>query len=167
MADMKVFISWSGELSKQVAELLAGWIEDALQGVQTWISTEDIEKGSIWFADIGNQLAETQFGVLVLTQDNMDARWILFEAGALSKGLTKSRVCPLLVNFSPSDLKPPLSQFNCATATRDDMLKLVRAINAQGGTSALTDDKLQKAFLKWWDDFATKLCDMVKSFKPA
>jgi hypothetical protein len=49
---MKVFISWSGDLSKQVAGLLAGWIEDVLQGVETWISTEDIEKGSIWFTDV-------------------------------------------------------------------------------------------------------------------
>ncbi|PYJ82158.1 MAG: hypothetical protein DME22_19350 [Verrucomicrobia bacterium] len=56
---MRVFISWSGELSKQVAELLATWIEDILQGIQTWISTEDIDKGSIWFTEISGQLTDT------------------------------------------------------------------------------------------------------------
>jgi hypothetical protein len=96
----------------------------------------------------------------------MDARWILFEAGALSKGLTKSRVCPLLVNLPPSELKPPLSQFNCATILREDMLKLLTSVNTSSGSTALANDKLQKAFHKWWEDFSTNLAKIVKEFKP-
>jgi hypothetical protein len=93
---MKVFISWSGELSKQVAQVLHDWIEDVLQGTEAWISSEDIDKGSFWFGEIGNELSETGIGILCLTKDNIHAPWILFEAGALSKGLSKNRVCPFL-----------------------------------------------------------------------
>jgi len=70
---MKVFISWSGPFSKQVAELLRDWVGDVLQGVQPWISSEDIEKGSFWFGEISNQLAETSFGIICLTTENKDA----------------------------------------------------------------------------------------------
>jgi hypothetical protein len=42
---MKVFISWSGDLSKKVAELLSTWLEDVLQGTKAWLSEDDIDKG--------------------------------------------------------------------------------------------------------------------------
>jgi hypothetical protein len=164
---MKVFISWSGELSRQVAELLGGWIEDVLQGVQAWISTDDIEKGSLWFTDISGQLSETGIGILCLTKKNVNATWILFEAGALSKGLNKNRVCPLLVNLGPTDLRPPLSLFNATLPNRDDMLKLVKTINAQSGDKGLSDERVQKAFNRWWDEFDTKFGGIVSAYKPA
>ena len=163
---MKVFISWSGDLSKKVAEVLHDWIEDVLQGTDAWISTDDIDKGSLWFSDIANGLSETGVGILVLSKDNVSAPWLLFEAGALSKGLTKSRVCPLLVNLTPADLKAPLSQFNATMPMKEDMLKLVKTINSQKGEQALTDDRLQKAFDRWWSDFETKFAETLKTHNP-
>jgi hypothetical protein len=68
---MKVFISWSGELSKQVADTLGPWIECVLQGTKTWKSDEDIAKGSVSFREISNQLSKSSFGVLCLTPDNI------------------------------------------------------------------------------------------------
>src|SRR5438045_2181304 len=130
---MKVFISWSGELSRQVAKLLHEWLGNVLQNVEPWLSEADIEKGSVWFGEIGDQLAKTGFGILCLTPENLTAPWLLFEAGALSKGLTKARVCPLLVKVQPTDLRPPLSQFNAALPVKDEMQKLVTAINTATG----------------------------------
>ena len=159
----RVFISWSGELSRRVAELLNVWIGNVLQGVATWISTEDIDKGSIWFAEIGSQLAEVGVGVICLTPENITAPWILFEAGALSKGLTQSRVCPIAINIEPSDLKPPLSQFNVSRPRKDDMLKLIKTINSQNGSTALSDEKVKSAVEKWWDDFERPFDKIIKS----
>jgi hypothetical protein len=45
---MKIFISWSGDLSRKVAELLSTWLEDVLQGTKAWRSEADIDKGKIW-----------------------------------------------------------------------------------------------------------------------
>lgn len=163
---MKVFISWSGPLSKEVAQLLGSWIRDVLQGIETWISTDDIDKGSLWFGDISGQLADTSVGILCLTRENIDAPWILFEAGALSKGLSKSRVCPLLVNLSHTDLKPPLSQFNGTLPTREDMFKLIRTINAQYRENALSDDRIERAFDRWWTDFERQFTAILKNYKP-
>lgn len=152
---MKVFISWSGEYSGKVAELLKSWLEDVFQDVEAWISKEDISKGEIWFTGLSDTLAKTDFGILCLTAENVVSPWILFEAGALSKGLSKSRVCPLLIDFEASRLTPPLSQFNAARPTKPEMGKLVEAINVHGG-NLLAPEKLSKAFERWWEEFDSK-----------
>ena len=164
---MKVFISWSGDLSKQVANLLGTWIGDVLQGTETWISSDDIDKGSLWFGDITKQLAETSVGILCLTRENITAPWVLFEAGALSKGLSTSRVCPLLVNLSHTDLKPPLSQFNGTLPKKEDILKLILTINSQNRDKVLSDDKVQRAFDRCWGEFDSKFSTILKGYKPA
>jgi TIR domain-containing protein len=166
LARMKVFISWSGSLSKQVALLLRSWIEDVLQGTETWISADDIDKGSIWFGDISEQLASTSVGILCLTQDNQDSNWVQFEAGALSKGLSKSRVCPFLINLGHADLKPPLSLFNGTLPTKDDLLKLIKTINAENGERGLSEDRVEKAFEKWWDTFEADFRETLAQHKP-
>jgi len=134
---MKVFISWSGELSKQVAELLRDWIPNLLQFVEPWMSNQDIESGSVWFDEISKELSENGIGILCLTPENLEAPWLLFEAGALFKGLTKNRVCPLLINLRKTDVKPPLSQLNLTLADREGILKLIRSINEHGGEKKL------------------------------
>jgi hypothetical protein len=70
---MKVFIRWSGDLSKKVPELLSTWLEDVLQGTKTWLSAADIDKGKIWFGDIAAQLSDTGVGILCLTLEKRNA----------------------------------------------------------------------------------------------
>lgn len=41
---MKIFLSWSGEKSKNIAESLKDWLEQVIQTSEPWISTS-IEKG--------------------------------------------------------------------------------------------------------------------------
>lgn len=150
---MQVFISWSGDLSQGVAELLASWIPDVLQGTRTWISNKDIDKGATWFNDIQNALQDVGAGILCVTRDNMNAPWLLFEAGALSKGLTKTRVIPLLIDLKPADLRPPLAQFNGCQPTIDDMVNMMLTINKQNRKSALTEASVRKTCSRWWKDF--------------
>jgi hypothetical protein len=165
---MKVFVSWSGHLSKQVAELLREWLPSVLQNVDVWVSSEDIEKGSLWFGAINHELADTRFGILCLTPDNIGAPWILFEAGALSKGLTQSRVSPLLIGLSTVDLRPPLNLFNGTLPSQGEMLKLVKAINGNAGENEkLPDERVQKAFDRWWQDFEGRLKTIKETGEPA
>lgn len=152
-ADMKVFLSWSGELSKRVAELLNEWIPNVIQSAEPWFSPDDIAKGDIWFTNINDALGATTVGIICLTKENLNAPWILFEAGALSKGLTKNRVCTFLVDLEPKDLKPPLSQFNATRTAKENVAKLVTAINGMDKEKALPDDRIKKAFDQWWPSF--------------
>jgi hypothetical protein len=162
---MKVFISWSGELSKQVAELLAEWIPSVIQSAHPWVSTGGIEKGEVWFNAIAEQLADGAIGIICLTQEHMDARWILFEAGALSKGLTTNRVCTFLINLDPSQLVPPLSQFNATKPVKEDVLQLIQTINKQE-KQPLPEVRLKAAFEQWWGVFEDRF-KKILSKKPS
>lgn len=41
-ARVKVFIGWSGEQSRSVAQALRGWLRTVVQHVEPWMSDEDI-----------------------------------------------------------------------------------------------------------------------------
>ena len=97
---MKIFISWSGERSRQVADLLSNWIQCVLQAVDPWLSSKDIDRGSLWFSEITNQLSNTHNGIVCLTKANLNKPWILFESGALAKGLNSNRVYTFLIDLT-------------------------------------------------------------------
>jgi hypothetical protein len=142
---MTVFISWSGSLAHAVALHLDSWLPSVIQSVKTWVSSNDIEKGSVWSSELNDALS-TSVGIVCVTQENKEAPWLLFEAGALSKGLTKARVCPLLIDMKTQDVQPPLSQFNLTQPQKEDMLKLAKTINAADPDNALPESRLEKAF---------------------
>jgi len=151
---MKVFISWSGDLSKRVAEVLKEWIPRVLQNAEPWISTSCIEKGAQSFDEISSNLSAVTVGVLCVTRDNMTAPWLLFEAGALAKGLSKSRVCPLLIDAeSPSELIPPLSNFQATMPIKEDVTKLMKTINASDPDKKILDHRVEDAVEHWWPKF--------------
>lgn len=150
---MKVFMSWSGERSKAAAELLKWWTRSVIQASRPWISTEDVDRGALWFTEINNGLNETAIGIVCLTHENKERPWILFEAGALAKGLSNNRVCTFLVDLTDQDIKDPLAQFNHTTPTEGDMRKLARTLNRGLGANALEDDVLTDAFNAYWGQF--------------
>lgn len=150
---MDIFVSWSGERSKAVAELLVDWVKSVLQVTKPWISTRDIDKGSLWFSEISSRLQATSAGIICLTQDNKNNPWILFESGALAKGISASRICTFLVDLKPSDIKDPLAQFNHTTPDREGMFSLVRTLNRSLGENSLADTTLKRAFDAYWPQF--------------
>lgn len=154
---MKLFLSWSTEESHLLAQALADWVPSVVQSIEPFLSSEDIQKGALWFTELGNELEATDFGILCLTPYNREAPWILFEAGALSKKLSTTRVVPLLVEVSPADIKPPLSHFNLAQANEGEIKKIVQTLNANLGEARLSEARLGSAFTKWWPDLEKKL----------
>ena len=149
---MKVFISWSGDRSKAVATALRTWIPDVIQSAEPWMSKADIDAGSRWGRDIEGELAKTRFGVLCLTPENVDAAWLLFEAGALAKTIEDTYVCPYLFGMEPGDVPPgPLTLFQAKRANRDETWDVIQTINkASGDEEALTDSQLERAYKRWW-----------------
>jgi hypothetical protein len=88
MADkVKVFISWSGELSRRLADEIQRWLPATLQFVKPYFTPVDIEKGTKWVSEISAELSKSHVGIICLTKENLSSPWILFEAGALSKNL--------------------------------------------------------------------------------
>lgn len=153
---MDVFISWSGEsgeLSRQVANLLHEWLKNVLQFVNPYVSSRDIEKGAAWFGNISSNLKASDYGLICLTADNLTSPWIHFEAGAIANRFDMNRISAILVNVSPTDVAPPLGQFQHTEPTEEDMFKLVGALNRLSKESALSETQLRNSFNKWWPDF--------------
>ena len=97
---MKVFISWSGEQSRQVALALRAWLPQALQAASPYMSEKEHEAGALWDRLLSTALEESDFGVICVTPSNLESRWLNFEAGALSKAVDQARVVPLLFNLT-------------------------------------------------------------------
>ena len=148
--NMEIFISWSGERGQALATILGKWLPKVIQSLKTWISASDIDKGARWLKEVSERLDSTNFGILCLTPENINEPWILFEAGALSKALNSSSVCPVLLDFAPSEIKGPLSQFQATKLQRDDMLKLLHTINKNLGAEALKEAQVEEFFTVWW-----------------
>ena len=127
---VKVFISWSGLLSQQVAQILRKWIPIFIQKIEPFVSSEDIEKGARWNPSITKELEESRCGVICLTKDNLNKSWLNFEAGALSNRTSDNRVMSFLFDLLPSDIIfSPLTQFQAAYFQRDEIKKLIGSLN--------------------------------------
>lgn len=147
---MKIFISWSGETSHKVAKVLRDWLPSVIQSITPYVSSEDIDKGARWSSDIASELDESAFGILCVTPENLNAPWLNFEAGALGKSVDKSRVCPFLFRIKRSDIKGPILQFQSTIHEKEDVYKLLKAVNDTCGEFGIEESRLEKAFYVWW-----------------
>lgn len=154
---MKIFISWSGAKSGSVGEALYDWLPQVIQVLEPWLSATDIEKGARWRTAISTHLEESAFGIVCLTRDNMEAPWLLFESGALSKFQQTSRVCTFLIDLKPTEVREPLAQFQSTRAIMADVFKLIETINKQLGDAALESRKLERAFRLAWPELEQRL----------
>jgi hypothetical protein len=164
---MKVFLSWSGTRSKEVAEALKEWLPDVLQSVTTFVSSADIEKGRDFFSVLRTELSESNFGILCLTKDNCRKPWVLFEAGALAKVLDNSSLCPYLIDMEPADLPDPLRLFEAAIANEQGTRELVRALNTASDALRLAEPQIRRTFDRWWPDLKPKLESKAKPLGPS
>lgn len=154
---MKVFISWSGDQSRDVAHALKEWLPAVIQAVRPYFSPADIEKGARWSSEIAKELEQSRIGVICLTKSNLSAPWIMFEAGALAKSMEKSRVIPLLLGVDPSELFGPLTQFQASGFNKEEVRKLLKSINSALTEGNLEPDVLNAVFEKWWPDLEARV----------
>ena len=107
---MNTFICWSQSRSKQLAEALRGWLPQVFAGEEFFLSS-DIEKGTLWFEAIRNQLKKADAAIICLTPDNVDSPWMHFEIRAIAGWRKESRILTYLFGVKPADIKGPLRSF--------------------------------------------------------
>ena len=154
---MKVFLSWSGHKSHQVALVLRDWLPSVIQSLTPYVSSEDIDKGARWSTDIAKELEDSTFGILCVTKDNLEAPWLLFEAGALSKMMDKSSVCPFIFDLKRAEVKGRILQFQSTIFDKDDVKKLLLTLNKACGDAGLKEELLSKTFDVWWPNLEESL----------
>ncbi len=154
---MKIFASWSGDQSRQVAEALREWLPNVLQSSKVFMSKEDIPAGDRGLNTIAESLKECDFGIIVLTATNLTAPWILFEAGALSNRFPNTtRVAPILCGLRElATVGGPLGQFQHVRFDKDGIESLVKSLNSAAATP-LDEKRVQEAFAVWWPRLEAK-----------
>lgn len=162
---MKIFISWSGDRSKQIAVALKTFTKMVLQETEPWISSNDIDGGSVWFNKITQQLKESQTSIICLTHENINEPWILFEAGAVAKGIETNRPCTLLIDLNPTDIKGPLAQFNHTLCNKDGLRKLLNELN-KSLKQPLEETQFDSLFEALWPSLSPSI-EKVLAQKPS
>lgn len=154
---MKVFISWSGNTSLKVAVIFREWLPSVIQSIEPYVSSEDIDKGARWSTDIAKELENSNFGILCVTKENLEAPWLSFEAGALSKTMEKSFVTPFLFDIKRAEVKGPILQFQSTIFQKDDVKRMVQTLNKACGETGISDTMLDKAFDVWYPSLEESL----------
>lgn len=148
---MKIFISWSGAASRELARILKEWLPTVLPYARPWLSSDDIRKGKPWDAELTKQLEATSYClVCVTTKEVAEAPWVNFEAGAVSKYVERAHVSPLLVNVRPKDLDGvPLARFQCTQFNKTDVESLLLSVN-EAAETPLSGDQLSRNLRNTW-----------------
>lgn len=157
-----VFISWSGDRSKHIALGLRDWLPAILQSAKPWMSEYDIDKGTRAVEEIGKALSDIKVGIVCLTPENMESRWILFEAGALSRTIDiKTRLCTyLLGGLEPKVILQPLGIFQATRSTKADTRQLIRTINVAINDEPLAENVVDMLFDSLWPQLESVILSM-------
>ncbi|MFT7593946.1 MAG: membrane-associated HD superfamily phosphohydrolase [Paracoccaceae bacterium] len=158
-----VFISWSGQQSKEIAEELRNWIPSVLQFAKPYYTPNDIEKGAKWGSEVSQKLSECNVGIVCLTKENFTKPWILFEAGALSKDLKQSKVCSILFGMENTDLTGPLTTFQTTSFSKRDFKNLMNTINLSGLENTLAKETFDRVFEMWWPQLEEKVTTIMET----
>lgn len=160
---MKVFLSWSGNESRQLAEIFKEWLPNVLQYIDPYMSSKDISLGERWNNSITDNLNESSYGLVFVTPANINSPWINYEAGALSKTMD-SKVVPILYEAEVVILNDgPLKQFQSAKDLKEEsILSLVRSINAANKEGKIDESRLEKAFNMWWSTLNRNIQNITK-----
>ena len=163
---MKVFISWSGDRSKQLAEAIHWWLPHVLQFAKPYFTPADIEKGKRWSSDISKELEQSKIGLIAMTEENLTSPWIMFEAGAISKVVEEGRVCPIVFGIAKTDLVGPLASFQAIEFTEAEVRQLLKTINNAAKEATLPERHLEEAFSMWWPELEKKVAAVSSAAQP-
>nr|WP_218680384.1 toll/interleukin-1 receptor domain-containing protein [Rhodococcus qingshengii] len=165
----KVFISWSGSRSSNIAKVWHELLKDMFERVEPFMSSTDIDAGARGFDDIKAKLDGSSFCIAIVTKETENAPWINFEAGALSKQVSNAhvRIVPCLVGYeNEGDLLGPLKQFQAKMLDRDGIIDILKALS-----KVVPIDWSDKAkhFDRLWDEYDEKfqIAQKVSNSQPA
>lgn len=158
---MRIFICWAGDRARIVARELHTFLVDVLglQDDQVFMSQTSIRPGGRSVDEIEQALVQAKFGVVVVTPEGLNSRWLHFEAGALAARLTKIRVVPFLVGVDGKSIvqESPLGQVGgglqaVSAHDEDEVRAMVRTINGER-ESGSAESSVDRRFALFWPAF--------------
>jgi len=161
---MDVFLSWSGTASKQIAELLRDWLPRVIQRSKPWVSSQDISSGQRWFEQISKAATSDSFGIFFLTPENINSQWIHYEAGALSRISSDTRITGLLLQeLKPSQISGPLAHYQHQSFNKEGVQSLIIDMNQFGHDGFVSEEILIRAFENEWPELEAKYRNIISN----
>lgn len=160
----KIFISWSGENSKKIAEGLKDTLENkifATSGLKCFVSTEDIASGEDWWCKIQKELRACKQGIVCVTKENIRAPWIFFEAGAMVA--RDVPVIQLLFQCNKNVLNnSPLKGKQCRSfGDQSQFLQMINDINDRLGLLQIGKQQINAIARAAYEEMKESLADIL------
>lgn len=165
---MKIFLSWSGDLSKKIALCFKDWLPQIVQRLDTppFISDE-IESGTNWSNRVFEELRQSDIIITFLTPENIHSPWVNFEAGVAANS-SNSRVVAFLLYLQEEDLKnSPLQLYQNIEYDEEKIKKLFKEINDQLGNSKQDEKIVENNFKAFWPQFNRELKEITMGYETA
>jgi hypothetical protein len=162
---MDVFICWSKETGKKIAEALETWIPKVIKAVNIPFSDKEMHPDRLWLKKHQKEFASTDFGIICLTPDNLglDDKWIGVKSGAIytAPGGVKDHTVVYLHEIEPSEIQEGVyAQFLRVKDDKSGTFKLLETINEavrEKGQEYLDDENLYGEFEANWPNLKNKL----------
>lgn len=160
---MKIFISWSGEKSRRIAEHFKNTLPCFNNRIsELFFAPEDIRAGRLWFTEIQEFLKDCDIGIVILTENNLQSPWIHFETGAIAKKVNESRIFVMKCGFDKKT-NPPLNLFQ-STKPQDkkDFKRFISELNNLIENRRLTSEEVFDKFEANWPRFRNKYRSIIE-----
>lgn len=178
-----IFISFSKPLAYKIANI----IYHALKSIYTdsnqtkvFLSNENIIAGPFQ-EQIHKSLKEAKNSISILTEENKDSSWLMYEAGALAQSATNNGgvFIPYLFCRHRKEMENPLQPLQCyeyqrnqSDSNKEQFIKLITDINAHlSEANRISNIKLRGLVAEIWnesisEDFS-KIAKELLDFSPS
>ena len=154
-SDKKIFISWSGDISKEIALALKNTIEGSSlgeAGLKCFVSDKDIASGADWWEKVKSELGTCKMGIACITKENSMSPWIHYESGAMVAH--ELLVIPLLFECKPRVLnKTPLASNQTIIFEETKFIKMFNDINNIFNLCKLSKTDFDQIAKKYYNAF--------------
>lgn len=166
---LHIFLSWSGDYSKELATLFYEWVPYVLQETTPFMSAQAIELGTGWNEEINLQLNQADLGIIFVTEENVNSPWLNFESGALAKSFDgTNKVIPILFDDENKSMlynqNTPLKQFQSVLSPDKEGLNSVIATINNGLKNPLDEKRLASTFEMYYPRWENKFNDLKDRF---
>lgn len=150
----KIFISWSAEKSFVYADTISKIIQEVFgNNVKVFVSY-NMRTGTMWYSELKQRLSTTDLGILILTEENINSQWQMFEAGAIFQ---TAPLFPVLFGRDLEEIESPISKMQTLWSFSKKKLKrLLKDINSAlktNYTDQVVDDYVEQNWNKWQRKF--------------
>lgn len=145
---MKVFISWSGQQSQDVASLLRDWLPELLPRLEIWLQNKVLGLDDHWLTSMSGGIRASNAVIACVTADSLDSEWQ--SIGSLETSDPNSpAVIPWMVGLRIEDAPQALKAFPPYGSAHSEVYRLVNLLNDM---SDVAEDRTlieQRMTLNW------------------